>query len=341
MRYPLGVCILVILTSVSLSVAADVSAEDIEALVAKHQVQKAQGTHLSIVDPKAQAANAAWLAMITVSEPPPQGRSPASGGGAGHSLAEINNKLNNPGTDLAQLNFKFTWNQFEGNRPGSTSQDSVTLLFQPVLPFTLPCGGNIIVRPTIPVTWTPHFDESEGGFDENFGLGDAQLNVFYSRTDEENCFLWGLGGVSQFPTHTDTALGVDQYQLGPSGFAGMMGKWGSTGIFPQHLWNIGGSGGHTSLTVIQTWYWFNVCEGWQVGGSPIAEYDWATNDSGEAWTIPVNLGVQKTVKIGKTPVRLRLEGIYYVDQPDSFGPHWGLQFTFTPVVPNVFGSLFN
>ena len=39
----------------------------------------------------------------------------AGGAHKGGSLSEINNKLNNPGSDLAQLNFKFTWNEFEGN----------------------------------------------------------------------------------------------------------------------------------------------------------------------------------------------------------------------------------
>jgi hypothetical protein len=54
----------------------------------------------------------------------------------------------------------------------------------------------------------------------------------------------------------------------------------------------------------------------------------------------VNLGVAKTVLVGKMPVKLKFEVIYYILQPDAFGPHWGLQFTFTPVVPNVFESLF-
>jgi hypothetical protein len=287
-----------------------------------------------------------WLAMgdeLDKAQTGPAG--PASGEGkdthGGRSLAEINNKLNNPGAGLAALNFKFIWNEYKGDLPGSSSQDSLTLEFQPVIPFKLPDGGNLILRPTIPMVWQPHFEVNKGGFGEEFGLGDSQLDIFYSRTNVKKGYMWGIGAVMQAPTHTDKAPGKDQFQLGPAGFAGLLGKWGSAGIFPQHLWNVCGSGeGYTATTFIQPWYWFNVGKGWQVGGSPEIEYDWAADDSDEAWTVPINLGVAKTIKIGKTPVKLKFEGIYYIVQPDAFGPHFGLQLTITPVVKNVFEDLF-
>ena len=290
--------------------------------------------------------NSTWLAMA---DKPQEGQAakpaPASGDGKGaqkeSSLGDIGNKLNNPGADLAQLNFKLTWNEYKGNLPGSSSQDSLTLLFQPVFPFKLPDGGNLIFRPTLPFLWSPYFDASKGGFGEQFGFGDAQLDVFYSRTNVKKGYMWGLGAVMQAPTHTDDVLGKDQFQLGPAGFVGLLGKWGSAGVFPQHLWNVCGSGeGYTATTNIQPWYWFNVGGGWQVGGSPVITYDWAADDSDQAWTVPVNLGVSRVVKVGKTPVKLKFEAIYYIKRPNDFGPHWGLQLTITPVVPNALESLF-
>lgn len=50
-------------------------------------------------------------------------------GDSGTSHADLTNKLNNPGADLSFLNFKFVWNQFEGDLPGSSSQNAVSLLF--------------------------------------------------------------------------------------------------------------------------------------------------------------------------------------------------------------------
>lgn len=269
-------------------------------------------------------------------------KAPASGSTyEGMSAEEINNQLNNPGAALAQLNFKLTWNHYTGNLPGSSSQDSMTMLFQPVVPFKLSDGGNFILRPTIPVTWTPHFSANHGSFDEEFGLGDVQLNAFYSRTDMEKGYMWGAGVAMQAPTHTDPALGKDQFLLGPAAFVGLMGKWGSGGVFPQHMWNIGGSSeGYTAVTNIQPWYWFNVGDGYQIGGSPVIVYDWAADDSDEAWTVPINLGIAKTFMFGKTPVKIKFEAIYYLTQPDSFGPKFGFQLTFTPVVPNTLGHIF-
>jgi len=108
------------------------------------------------------------------------------------------------------------------------------------------------------------------------------------------------------------------------------------GLFPQHWWNIGGGDGYTSFTALKYFYWLNVGGGYQIGGAPIVTYDWAADDSDNAWTVPANLGVAKTVMVGKTPVKLKFESIYYLEQPDSFGPHWGLQLTVTPVIPNPF-----
>ena len=40
--------------------------------------------------------------------------------------------------------------------------------------------------------------------------------------------------------------------------------------------------------------------------------------------------------VGKLPVKIKFEGIYYTVTPDEFGPQWGLQLTVTPVIPNPF-----
>ena len=285
----------------------------------------------------------------------------------GHSLAEINNKLNNPGADLAQLQFKFNWTQYTGSLggnqslgktlkgltrgnpirnlfnlgrasggEGASSQNLLSLDFQPVFPFKLSDGGHLIVRPTIPITWSPYYNERSNGFDNQFGLGDAQIVAFYSRTDVKKGTMWGAGVTTQFPTHTDDVLGNDAFMIGPAAFVGRFGKWGSAGLFPQHWWNIGGGDGYTSLTALQPWYWFNVAKGWQVGGSPVITYNWANDDSDNNLTVPVNLGVARTIMVGKLPVKIKFEAIYYTVQPDEFGPQWGLQLTITPVIANPF-----
>lgn len=284
------------------------------------------------------------------------------------SAEDINNKLNNPGADLSFLNFKFVWNQYQGDlgggsnlrsirprsllRPvglvrdlfklgrgtygeGASSQNSVAMLFQPVFPFKLAGeGNNFIIRPTIPVVWAPHYNPRSHGYDEDFGLSDAQLVALLAHTGEG--YFYGLGPTMQLPTHTDPSLGRDDFRLGPAGYAGLTGKWGAAGAFVQHWWNIGGSDGYFSTTDMQYFYWFSIGGGWQIGGNPIVSYNWAADDSDDAWTVPVGLGLQKTFRVGKLPVRIQFVAQYYVVTPDSFGPHWGLQLTLTPVIPNPF-----
>ncbi len=46
-------------------------------------------------------------------------------------------KLANPNTPLASLNFKLQYRTYEGDLPNADDQDSTTLLFQPSLPFPL------------------------------------------------------------------------------------------------------------------------------------------------------------------------------------------------------------
>ncbi len=256
----------------------------------------------------------------------------------GLSEAEINNKLNNPGSDLASLNFKLVWSQYQGDLPGSSSQNSLTMAFQPVFPFKLGGGNNLIIRPTIPVTWGPHFNGRSHGFDEDFGLGDAQFLALIGHTNKEKGIIYGGGVTMQLPTHTDSSLGRDDFRLGPAGYAGLVGKWGTVAVFGQHWWNIGGSDGYFSTTDVEFIYWFAINDGWQIGGAPVMSYDWAQDDSDDAWSVPVNLGLQKTFMFGKLPVKMKFEGVYYIVTPDSFGPHWGLQLTITPVIRNPFES---
>ena len=53
-------------------------------------------------------------------------------------------------------------------------------------------------------------------------------------------------------------------------------------------------------------------------------------------SLPVGLGVTKTIRWGKMPIKLRLETHYSVIRPDDFGNEWVIRFQVTPVIPNPF-----
>ncbi len=68
----------------------------------------------------------------------------------------------------------------------------------------------------------------------------------------------------------------------------------------------------------------------QLGTAPNVTYDRKASGP-NAWTVPIGLGVQKTTKIGKRPIRFTLEGQAMVIHPDDFGPRWNIRFAITPV----------
>ena len=256
------------------------------------------------------------------------------------SADEIARELANPNTALASLTFKNQYRWYQGDLPGADDQDNYTLLFQPVFPFTLPDrdnGGkaNLFVRPAFPLLVDqPVFNPSKNDFDTATGLGDIGFDIGYGVT-EKSGLLWAMGMVGTLPTATDSGFAGKQLRLGPEALFAKFEKWGLYGIFPSHQWNVTGWGdGYYSTSQLQAFLSFLPGGGWKVGSTPIMNYDWKN----DYWTVPLNLTVGKTVKWGKTPVKLEVEINYYVEQPDLFGPKWMIGFNITPVVKNIFNE---
>ena len=79
---------------------------------------------------------------------------------------------------------------------------------------------------------------------------------------------------------------------------------------------------------------YNLPNAWQVGTNPTITY----NDraaSGNKWNVPVGLYVGKTIKIGKTPVNIKVGLEYSVVSEDAFGKRTAIRFQITPVIPGL------
>lgn len=66
-----------------------------------------------------------------------------------------------------------------------------------------------------------------------------------------------------------------------------------------------------------------------IGMAPNWQYNWETRQ----WSIPLGIGFDTLIKVGRLPAKIGLEGYYYVKQDDVFGPQWQLRFLFVPVIP--------
>ena len=70
-----------------------------------------------------------------------------------------------------------------------------------------------------------------------------------------------------------------------------------------------------------------------IGMGPTINIDWKA-DSDNRLTLPVRLGITKTVRWGRTPFKLRAEVHYSVVSPEDFGSTWNFRLQVTPVIPS-------
>ena len=189
------------------------------------------------------------------------------------SAEEIAKELANPNTALATLNFKLQFRGFEGNLPGANSQSGTMVLFQPSLPFPFDNGGLVFFRPAIPlIVDQPVFQG--GSFDGESGIGDIVFDLAYAPKNESGLLI-AYGVIASLPTATEDSLGSDRYTLGPEYLIGKLTPEYVLGAFPNHQWDIGGSGNKSiSLTTVQLFATVIPGGGWNYGTAPIITYDW-------------------------------------------------------------------
>jgi len=260
----------------------------------------------------------------------------SEGGASQPSAEEIAQKLANPNTPMASLTFRLQHRIFDGDLPDA-SQTGTALVFQPSFPFSLENGDVVFFRPAIPIQFSaPSPDPGGMGFSSESGLGDIAFDVAYGRTTKTG-MLYAGGVIVSLPTATNDALGTDRFTMGPEFMIGKLTKKWVIGAFPNHQWDVGGSGDKDiNLTTMQLFGTVLPGGGWNYGTSPIISFDHISDQ----WTIPLNLTVGKTVVWNGRPWKLSAELNYYVEQADSFGPQWFIGINVAPVVENVLARWF-
>lgn len=261
----------------------------------------------------------------------------SKGGASTPSADEIAKKLANPNTPLATLNFRLQYRQFEGDLSNASDQSSTTLTFQPSMPFGLENGDMIFFRPAIPIVVNqPVFNSSNGLFEGETALGDISFDLAYGVTTKTG---WAVAGgvVSSLPTATKEGVGSDKFTLGPELLVAKLGKNYVLGAYPNHMWDVAGSGTkEINLTSAQFFGIWLPGGGWNVGTTPVFSYDHITDQA----TVPVNLTVGKTVMFDGRPWKFSVEFNYYVERSETISPQWMLGFNFGPVVENAVAAWF-
>jgi hypothetical protein len=279
---------------------------------------------------------------------------------AGENLPDnIAFELMNPIGRLSAVDNRLFYRSFQGDLPGAGDQTTQGYVFEPVIPFGLPNGRRLALRFSLPVTFsTPAYVlgnreyaawlirqradtlTDDGYFIEGHGhLDDVTYDLAYGDTEDDGLF-WMFGLAGALPTSQDGSIERDQYLLGPQAAIGKTYDWGIIGAWGKHLVDVASSkrtedqnpiDWNTSETRIRLIFAYGLGNGWQIVSNPEFVYDWE-GVSGNKMLLPLGGGVAKTFSIGGVPVRASLEGFYYAESPEAFGPEWQVNFNLTPVI---------
>ena len=274
---------------------------------------------------------------------------PSGGEEQGQSLSEMNKKLTNPVSDIWSISFQQN-NYVVDPEPGIPNKEerwNSNLNFQPVLPIALTKNWNLITRPVVTLfNSTPYPSVSVNGVDieRTTTFGDTVLMEMLSPAPSiAGKWLLGLGPTFIFPTASSDYTGQGKYQVGPAALVGYLSKGWILGAFVQNWSSFAGDSDRpkTNQMNLQPIAACFFGKGWSIGYSGNVLANWEAPKGRDVWTVPIGLGINKVVKLGKLPVKLGLAGQYMPIHPDTFGQRWNIQLSITPVLPKLIrGNLF-
>ena len=174
------------------------------------------------------------------------------------------------------------------------------------------------------------------------GFGDMYYVGLFSQKDAMKLdngasVVWGLGFDLGLPTAGKDLLGTGKWTAGPAALAAYLGKKWKFGGLVQHYWDYAGENDRPDVNTTNFQYllYYSLNATTSIGAAPNVIIDWE-QDSGDRSTIPIGLGINKTINIGKIPVRFGVEAMYSVQRPDNIpGSRWNYRFYAIPAVPSA------
>lgn len=238
---------------------------------------------------------------------------------AAMSAEELAKLAQNPVGNLISVPFQDNVNLNYG--PQKSTQNVLNI--QPVIPISVSKDWNIITRTILPVISQPGFAPGES---RTNGVGDLQFTAFLSPA-QPGKWIWGAGAIAQAPTHSNGALGNDNWGLGPSFVILHLDK-GSPwvyGALVNNVWSLSNGSGTPSYNngLIQPFLNYNFPGGTYLTSSPVLTANWNA-DSSNQWTVPLGGGIGHIFHLGKLPVNTQVSAYYNVVRPD-YGPNWQIR----------------
>ena len=249
----------------------------------------------------------------------------------GASLDDLNRELENPLAKYWSLIMQDNWNFNNGNAVDGTYNANI-FNFQPSLPVPVFTSRLLLIRPVVPLVTSPTFNVDGEKTGRDTGFSDFQLFTLYGK-DKKDGFLWGGGLTFTFPTASSHDLGSGKYQIGPAFMAfSITEKWVLGFIF-QHRNTVGGDENRDNVTKTDLQYIIRKQipgKAMSIGMGPNVSINWEAED-GNKLSLPIGLGITKTVKWGNVVWKMNLEPQYYIYKPDDYGTQWNIRIQLAPV----------
>jgi len=248
---------------------------------------------------------------------------PKAARAAGNDQAELAKKAQNPVAALISIPLQSNWDF--GIGPADATR--FTLNFQPVIPFSIGSGTNLIARTIVPFISAE--SPFEGGKDKS-GLGDITQSFFFAPGEPVGGWTIAAGPVFLWAAASDVALGGEKWGAGPTAVALRQRHGWTYGALVNHIWSYAGHEDRSdvSASLLQPFVSYVTKTFTTVGVSSESTYDWEA----EQWTVPLNASVSQLLKVGRMPVQLGVSGRHYAETPEG-GPEWGMRLTVTLLLP--------
>jgi len=252
------------------------------------------------------------------------------------SIDDLNRQLENPLSRFWSMIFQENLSFSSGDLVNGTHVSNV-FNFQPSLPVPVGKSKMLLVRPVFPLVTAPVFDANGEKTGTETGLGDINVFSLYG-PDKKDGLIWGAGLTFAFPTASSENLGSGKVQMGPALMALSITKKWTIGTIIQHWNSVGGDSDRSDVTKTDIQYILRKQikgKGMSIGMGPNVSIDWNAA-SGNKVTLPIGLGITKTVKWGNTPWKLRVEPQYSIIKPDDYGTLWNVRIQIAPIIKNPF-----
>lgn len=243
------------------------------------------------------------------------------------SNEDLAKQVQNPVANMISVPFQNNTNLNYGPERGTQN----VMNFQPIVPFNVSPEFNVITRSILPIVANPSLGPKVGAVG---GLGDLQFTPFLSPAAPSK-WVWGVGPIIQFPTHTAATLGNDNLGLGPSGVFLHLSSdspW-VVGALVNTLWSLSTAPQAPAYTnsTLQPFINYNFTGGYYLTFSPIVTMDWRAA-ANQQLTLPLGGGAGTVFRLGNQPINAQVSGYYNVVRPD-YGPDWQIRAQISLLFP--------